>query len=89
MQGSTSSVWKINNGPVLYLDQIINVVMSSASEAELDGLFITVKAMVPLQQTLKGIKWPQPRSPIQAYNSRANLFSNQTIAPKKTKSIDM
>ena len=28
-------------GPVLYLAQIINLIMSSASEAELVGLFIT------------------------------------------------
>ena len=42
-----------NNGPVLSLAQIINMVMSSASEAELAGLFITAKEMVPPRQTLK------------------------------------
>ena len=41
------------NGLILSLAQIINVVVSSASEAELAGLFITAKAMVPLRQTLK------------------------------------
>ena len=45
-----------DNGPVLSLTQIINVVMSSASEAESSGLFINAKAMVPLQQILKEIK---------------------------------
>ena len=45
-----------NNGPVLSLAQIINVVMSSVSEAELSGLFITAKEMVLLQQTLKEMK---------------------------------
>ena len=54
-----------NNGPVLSLDQIINVVMSPASEAELSGLLITAKAMVPLRQTPKEMKWPQPWYPIQ------------------------
>ena len=38
-----------NNVPVLSLSQIINVVMSSASKAELSGLFITAKAMIPLR----------------------------------------
>ena len=38
-----------DNGPVLSLAQIINVVMSPASEAELAGLLITAKAMVPLR----------------------------------------
>ena len=42
-----------DNGPVLSLAQIINVVMSSVSEPELSGLFMTAKEMVPLQQTLK------------------------------------
>ena len=42
-----------DNVSVLSLAKIINVVVSSASEAELSGLFITAKAMVPLIQTLK------------------------------------
>ena len=45
-----------DNGPIMSLSQIINVVMSSASEAELSGLFITAKAMVPLRNTLKEMK---------------------------------
>ena len=78
-----------DNGPVLSLAQIINVFMSSVSEAELSGLFITAKTMVPLRQTLKETKWPQPQYPIQAYNSTENGVANQTIVPKKTKSMDM
>ena len=58
--------------------------MPSASEAELAGLFITVKAMVPLQQTLKEMKWPHHRSPTQTDNSTENGFANQKIVPKKT-----
>ena len=72
-----------DNGPILSLAQIINVVMSSYYEAELSGLFITAKAMVPLRHTLKEMKWPQPRPPIQTYNSTANGFANQTVFPKK------
>ena len=37
-----------DSGPVLYLSQIINVFMPSASEEEIAWLFITDKAMVPL-----------------------------------------
>ena len=72
-----------DNGPILSLSKIINMVVSSASEAELAGLFITTKAMVPLRHTLKYIKWPQPWSPVQTDNYTANVFSNQTIFPKK------
>ena len=78
-----------DNGPVLSLAQIINMVMSLASEEQLSGLFITSKAMVTIQQTLKEMKLPQPRYPIQTDNSIANGFSKQTIVPKKTKSMDM
>ena len=40
------------NGPVLTFAQIIKNVRSSAAEAELAGLFICAKAMVPLRQSL-------------------------------------
>ena len=40
------------NGPVLTIDQITKNVMSSAAEAELSGLFICAKAMIPLRNTL-------------------------------------
>ena len=40
------------NVPVLTIAQIIKNVMSSAAEAELSGLFICAKAMVPLWNTL-------------------------------------
>ena len=62
---------------------MINVVISSAYEVELDVLFITAKEIAPLQQTLKEIKWPQHQSPIQTDNYTADGFANQTIVPKK------
>ena len=42
----------LHNGPVLTIVQIIKNVMSSDSEAEMAGLFITAKEMVPLLQAL-------------------------------------
>ena len=53
------------NGTVLTIAQIIKNVMSSAAEAELSGLFICAKAMVPLQKNLMEMGWPQPPSPVQ------------------------
>ena len=78
-----------DNEPVLSLAQIINVVMSSASEAELSRLFTTAKEMVKLRQTLKEMKLPQLRSPTQTDNSTSNGFAKQTIFLKKKKSMDM
>jgi hypothetical protein len=64
-------------------------VMSSAAKAELDALYTTAKEMVPLQQTLIKMGWPQPRTPIQTGNSTAVGITNLTIVPQKTKSMDL
>ena len=77
------------NGPVLFIAQIIKCVMSSAAEDELTGLYICEKEMVPLRQSRIEIRWPQPISLIQCNNSTAIGVTNETIIPRKTKSIDM
>ena len=43
--------------------------MSSAAKAELAGLLITAKVMVPHHHTLIEMGWPQPKSPLQTDNS--------------------
>ena len=77
------------NGPVLTFAQIIKNVMSSAAEAELTGLFICAKEMVPLRQSLTEMGWTQPKSPIQCDNSTAVGVANETIIPRKTTSVNM
>ena len=77
------------NGPVLTVAQIIKFVMSSAAEAELGALFVTAKEMVPMRQALAEMGWPQPPSPVQTDNSTAAGVVNNTIVPRKTKSMDL
>ena len=77
------------NGPVLTIAQIIKCVMSSAAEAELAGLYICAKDLVPLCQSLIEMGWPQPQSPTQCKKSTAIGVANETIIPRKTKSMDM
>ena len=77
------------NGPILTISQIIRNVMSSTAEAELAGLLICAKEMVPLWQALNKMGWPQPKSPIQCDNSTDVGVAIQTIIPRKTKSVDM
>ena len=77
------------NGLVLTITKIIKFVMSSAAEAELEGLYICAKDMVPLRQSLIEMGWTQPRSPIQCDNSTAIGVANETITPLKTKSTDI
>ena len=61
-----------SNGPaVLSVAQVIKLVLASAAEAVLAGLFITAQEMVPLQNTLIKMGWPQPKSPIQVNNFMA------------------
>jgi hypothetical protein len=64
-------------------------VMSSTAEAKLGALYTTAKKMVPLQQTLNKMGWPQPRTPIQMDNSTAVSITNHTIVPWKTKPMDL
>jgi hypothetical protein len=77
------------NGPVLTISQIIKFVASSAAEAELAGLYICAKEMVPLRNSLIEMGWPQPKSPIQTDNTTALGVANKTIITKKMKSMDM
>ena len=75
-----------HNGPVLTIAQTIKHGMSSAAEAELAGLFIISKEMIPLLQALTEMGWPQPRTPIQCDNSTAVGVANKTIIPRRPNS---
>ena len=77
------------NGPVLKIAQIIKNVMSSAAEAEISGLFICAKAMIPLRNTLIEMGWPQLPSPVQYDNSTATGVTNKTTVNKMLKYMDM
>ena len=63
--------------------------MYSAAEAEIASLLINAKDMVPLRQTLIGMKWPQGQSTIQTENSTTLGVTNNTIVPKHTKATEM
>ena len=76
------------NGPVLTIAQIIKSVMASAAESEIAALYITDKNMVPLQNNIIEMGWPQLKLPIQIDNSTAVGFTNKTIIKKATKSAD-
>ena len=77
------------NGPVLTIAQIIKNVMYLAAEAELSGLFICAKAMIPLRNTLIEMGWPKPPSPVQCDKSNATGVTNKTMVNKMLKSMDM
>ena len=76
------------NSSLLILDQIIKFVMSSDSEAELGAIFITAQEMVATRNTMEEMKCTQPKSPIQTDTSAAAGVVNNTIAPRKLKTMD-
>ena len=79
----------IINGSILVLAKIIKFVMSSAAEAEIAGLFMNAKYVVPIRQTLIEMGFPQPATKIKTDNSTANGFANKTIKQNRSKAIDM
>ena len=62
--------------------------MSSSSEAELGAMLITAQEMVVMRQTLQEMKCTQPKSPLQTDNSAAAGVVNNTIVPRKLKTMD-
>ena len=78
-----------SNGPVLDVAQIIKIVMSSDVEAEIAGLLIYAKDMVPLRNTLIEMGWPHPKAPTQCDNYTAVGVANNTIIKRKTKTMNM
>ena len=78
-----------NNGAVLNISHIIKQVMTSATEAELSGLYIMAREAVVIRIILEEMGYPQPPTPIQTDNAMADKIVNGKIAPKRTKAMDM
>ena len=78
-----------NNGVVLIIAHIIKNVMSSATEAELAGLYIMAHKAVFIRIIRKELVHKQPPTPLQTDNAMADTVINGKIQPKQTKAIDM
>eukprot|EP00804_Cyclotella_cryptica_P005031 CCRYP_020364-RC/>CCRYP_020364-RC protein AED:0.45 eAED:0.45 QI:0/-1/0/1/-1/0/1/0/139 len=63
--------------------------MSLAADAELGGLYINAREVIPLRHQLIEMGHPQPPTPIQTDNSTALGVVNNTIQLKHTKAMDM
>ena len=78
-----------NNGAVLNIAHIIKHVMSSATEAELAGLYIMAREAVYIRIVLDEMGHKQPPTPLQTDNAMADAVCNGKIQPKRTKAMDM
>ena len=63
--------------------------MSSAAKAELVGLYIAAKEMIPLRHTLIEMGWIQPNTPLKTDNTTAVGVTNFATVSKRIKFIDM
>ena len=77
------------NGAVTVLSTILKAVMSSATEAEMGGLFLAAKEATVIRNTLADMGHPQPASPIQTDNACAAGIVNNTVKQRRSKAMDM
>jgi hypothetical protein len=71
-----------NNGAVLNIAHIIKHVMSSATEAELVGLYIMAREAVYIRIILEEMGYKQPPTPLQTANSMAEAVINGKVQSK-------
>ena len=72
-----------------FLCNILKVVVSSAAEAELGGLFLNCKEAACIRTTLEELGHPQPATPVQTDNSTAVGIVHDSIKQKRSKAMDM
>ena len=77
------------NGPIMAFSSVIQNVMASIGEAEYAAAFHTAQMAAGLRKTLSDLGYPQPATYILVDNAVASGIANNTIEPKRTKSIDM
>ncbi len=63
--------------------------MSSATEAELAGLYIMAHEAVYIRIILEELGHKQPPTPLQTDNAMADAVINGKIQPKQTKAMDI
>jgi hypothetical protein len=78
-----------NNGAILNIAHIIKNVMSSATEAELAGLYIMAHEAIYIRVILEKLGHVQPLTPEQTDNAMADGVINGKVQPKQTKAMDM
>lgn len=77
------------NGAVLVVCNILRVVVSSAAEAELAGVFYNAKETIAIRTMLEEMGHKQPPTPIITDNSTAAGIANDTVKQKQSKAMDM
>jgi len=77
------------NGAIHVMSTIIPTIMSSVGETEYVACFLTGQHGAGFRQVLADLGYPQPATYILTDNECAEGIANNTIKPKRTKSIEM
>lgn len=77
------------NGALLTLSTILDVVVSSATEAEYGALFTNSKEAARLRNILNDFGYTQTITPIRVDNKAAVGIANDTVKQKRSKAVDM
>jgi hypothetical protein len=79
----------MNGAIVVPCKVMCEVLLSSASKAELATLFYNGKEGAPLHITLEELGHPQPPTPMVTYNSMVSGIVNESVKQKCSKAMDM
>ena len=77
-----------NNGAVLNIAQIIKVVMTLATEVEIEAMFINAREAVAERMTLVEMGHTQPQTPMQKDNSAVHSVVTNNVQPRGAKAMD-
>jgi hypothetical protein len=86
---SPTSIQPPMNGAIHVLSSILDVVMASATEAELGACYFNAREGVAFRIILFEMGHPQPPTPLQVDNSCAAGIVNDTVKQRRSKAIDM
>ena len=76
------------NGFVHVISNILKIVVGSAAEAELGGLYHNCKEAKVLRLTLEELGHPQPPSPVHCDNATATGIANDTVKKHRSRSME-
>ena len=86
---SSNTTNPANNGDNINIVHIIKHVMTSATEADLVGLYSMVREAVNIRIILEELGQTQPPTPLQTGNSMSDAVINYKIKPMQTKAMNM
>ena len=78
-----------HNGAILNQAGILRMVVASAMESEVGGLYVGTKQGVILRQTSEDLGWPQDATDVTVDNTAAEGIINESLKPQRSRAIDM